>query len=89
MPHLFPLDLIPEAIAGPIGYLDDISIAAYVLNSIVNNTSPEVVRKHWAGEKDVLDVIQQILKKADEMVGSGLWKKLKRLIDGSKEDDNK
>ncbi|MFQ5849378.1 MAG: YkvA family protein [Candidatus Binatia bacterium] len=74
-----PLDLLPEAIVGPVGYADDIALAAYVLNSIVNNSDPATVRKHWAGGGDVLDLIQQILKVADEMVGSGLWKKLRGL----------
>ncbi len=74
-----PIDLIPEAIVGPIGYVDDIALAAYVLNGIINHTDPEVLRRHWAGESDILDVIRQILAAADRMVGSGVWKKLKRL----------
>ena len=75
-----PIDLVPEAIVGPIGYIDDISLAAYVLNQIVNNTDPEVVKRHWAGEGDVLELIQRILERADEMIGSGLWAKLKNMI---------
>ena len=76
-----PLDLIPEAVVGPVGYIDDIVLSAYVLNSIISKTNPEVVIKHWAGDQDVLEVIQEILKVADEMVGSGLWRKLKGLVD--------
>jgi len=75
-----PIDLVPEALVGPIGYVDDISLAAFVLNQVVNNTDPEVVRNHWAGEGDVLELIKRILSKADEMVGSGLWTKLKNMI---------
>ena len=75
-----PIDLIPEAIVGPIGYIDDVSLAAYVLNQIVNNTDPEVIKRHWAGEGDVLELIQRILERADEMIGSGLWAKLKNMI---------
>ena len=75
-----PIDLVPEAIVGPIGYIDDISLAAYVLNQIVSNTDPEIIKKHWAGEGDVLELIQRILGKADEMIGSGLWAKLKNMI---------
>jgi len=75
-----PIDLVPEAIVGPIGYIDDISLAAYVLNQIVNNTDPEVVKRHWAGEGDVLELIQRILERADEMIGSGLWAKIKNMI---------
>ncbi len=73
-----PVDLLPEALTGPLGYADDIALAAFVLNSIVNNTDKSIVQELWAGDGDVLNVIQQIIKVADEMVGSGLWKKLKR-----------
>jgi uncharacterized membrane protein YkvA (DUF1232 family) len=72
-----PIDLIPEIITGPIGYVDDIALAAWVLNSIINNTDPELVRKHWAGEGDILDIIKKILGLADRLFGSGLWKRLK------------
>lgn len=74
-----PIDLIPEAVVGPIGYIDDIALAAHVLNGIVNHTDPEVLRRHWSGDDDVLDVIRRILATADNMVGSGVWKKLKRI----------
>lgn len=72
-----PLDLIPEALVGPIGYIDDIAIAVLVLNSILNNTSKEVVMRNWVGDRDIVQLIQEIIKVADEMVGSGLWKKIK------------
>ncbi|MFC1493358.1 YkvA family protein [candidate division KSB1 bacterium] len=74
---VLPIDLLPEAILGPVGYLDDIAIASFVLNKVVNQTSPELVRKYWAGEHDVLMVIKSTLGVADAMLGKGLWKKLK------------
>ena len=74
-----PIDLIPEAIVGPVGYLDDIALAAYVLHGIVNHTDPEVLRRHWAGDDDVLVAIRRVLAVADRMVGAGVWNKLKRL----------
>ena len=76
-----PIDLVPEALVGVIGYTDDIVLAAYVLNSIINNTKLEIVERHWAGDEDVLHVIQKILKVADEMIGSGLFKRLKKTVD--------
>lgn len=73
-----PLDIIPEGLIGPLGYTDDIAVAAYVLNAIINHTDPEVINRHWAGEGEVLEVIQRILASADEMIGGGLWNKLKQ-----------
>ncbi len=78
--YVSPLDFIPELVLGPVGFVDDIAIAAYVLNSLVNNSDPEIVRRHWAGEEEVLVVIKRILNKADGMVGTGLWGKIKRRL---------
>ncbi len=75
-----PIDLLPEAFLGPIGYLDDLAISAYVLNGIINNSSPEIVQKHWAGDGDVLQQIKGILSKTDQMIGSGLWQKIKKAV---------
>lgn len=72
-----PVDALPEAIVGPLGYVDDVALAAWVLNSLINKTSPEIVMRHWAGDEDVLDLIQQIIAVADQMVGSGLWAKIR------------
>ena len=77
---IMPIDLIPEAITGPLGYLDDIAIAAFALNGILNDTKPEVVKRHWVGDEDILSIIKHIIDVADEMVGSGLIKKLKGLL---------
>ena len=76
-----PIDLIPEAISGPFGYIDDVAMAAFVLNGIINNTNPEIVKRLWAGDKDILDLIQQILQVADEMIGRGLWVKIQKRFD--------
>lgn len=76
-----PVDLLPEMIVGPLGYVDDIALAAYVLNNLVNKTDAEIVRKHWVGDEDVLNVIQRILDVADAMVGSGMWGNLKKAYD--------
>ncbi|MFA6809048.1 MAG: DUF1232 domain-containing protein, partial [Eubacteriales bacterium] len=75
-----PVDLIPELLMGPAGYIDDIAVAAYVINSIINKTDPEVVAKHWAGEGDILLKVEEILKMADNMVGSGAWNKIKGMF---------
>lgn len=72
-----PVDFIPEVILGPLGYVDDIAVAAFVLNSMVNNTNPEIVKRHWAGDQDILEVIKKIIAMADNMVGSGVMKKIR------------
>lgn len=75
-----PLDLLPEAFLGPLGYLDDLALSAYVLNGIINKVSPEIIQKYWVGDGDALLLIKGVLAKADEMIGSGLWRKLKKVV---------
>jgi len=72
-----PIGVVPEALVGPIGYIDDVALAAYVLNGILNSDQAEVVREHWAGDKDVLLVVQGVLEVADSAIGSGLWRRIK------------
>ena len=71
-----PLDLFPEFILGPIGYLDDIALASYVLNNYINETDSQIVRELWAGDQDILTSIKNVLAVADKAIGSGLWKKI-------------
>lgn len=73
-----PLDLLPELVLGPAGLADDIVLAAYVLNGVINHTPRHVVARHWAGEGDVLEVVARLLQVADTMLGAGLAQKLRR-----------
>lgn len=75
-----PVDLIPEGIVGPVGYIDDIALTAYTLNDILNDTDPEIVKKHWAGDEDILKVVQHIIEVANEFLNKKVVNKLKNLI---------
>ncbi len=73
-----PIDLLPEAFLGPVGYLDDIAVAAYILNDLINEVDSQIVRKHWAGEQEVLVLIKTILVNADKMIGSKMWQRIRK-----------
>ena len=75
-----PLDVVPEGLLGPAGYVDDVALAAYVLNSVLESAGSEVLREHWAGDGDVLEHVRSVIKAADKLLGSGAWSKIKRLI---------
>ncbi len=79
-----PVDLLPEFLIGPIGFMDDIALAAYVLHDFVNNNETEVLYEHWAGQTDVLASIQNILSLANRFLGEGLWGRIKKKVTGSK-----
>ena len=75
-----PIDIIPEIIFGPIGFADDIAVAAFVLNKVMNEVDKEVIEKHWAGDNDILDLIQNIIEKADQMIGGGAWRRVRKYL---------
>ena len=82
-----PIDFLPEALLGPIGYLDDLVLACYVLNLYINQqdeAGQAVVKELWPGEQDVLDTIQSVMQKADSWIGSGLLKKIKSVYQSFK-----
>lgn len=55
-----PLDAIPDWI--PVaGRFDDLLVAAFALDQILNRVPEEVVIEHWEGDQDVLRLIQEIL----------------------------
>ena len=72
-----PFDLLPEALLGPFGFADDIVVAAFVLNGLLNRTSPEVVRKHWPGDEEALEVIQRVIGMSDQLVGQKIIQRIK------------
>ncbi len=57
---LSPIDLIPALFFGPIGLLDDLFIVAACLSRLLNHVHPDVVRGHWSGQGDALEVIQNV-----------------------------
>jgi uncharacterized membrane protein YkvA (DUF1232 family) len=77
---IFPLDIMPEALIGPLGYLDDLVFAVYLLNKILSDTDAEVLRQHWSGSEDVLATITNVLNAADNLVGKDLVGRLKNIV---------
>lgn len=76
-----PVDLIPEVIVGPVGYLDDMVVSVFVLDGLLNDVDHEVVVKHWPGKANLLDMIQQVLAIAREFLSPRILKKLKNKAD--------
>jgi uncharacterized membrane protein YkvA (DUF1232 family) len=77
---ILPFDLVPEALLGPIGYMDDLVFAAYVLNTILTDTDASVLREHWSGSEDVLLAIQKVLNAADSLVKTNVLGRIKKMI---------
>ena len=79
-----PIDFVPEAFFGPLGYLDDLVLTCYVLNLYLNQqeeANRKVVSELWPGDQDLLGTIQSVLQKADKWIGSGALTKLKEVYE--------
>lgn len=77
-----PLDLVPELLLGPPGLVDDIALAALVLHELLETTDPSVVRAHWEGDVDVLELVRSILAVADTVLGGPVWRRLRATVQG-------
>ena len=70
-----PIDVIPDFIPG-IGQADDIFVVAFALDQILNRVPEEVVREHWEGDSDVLEVVREILDITTGFVPGWIKKRL-------------
>jgi uncharacterized membrane protein YkvA (DUF1232 family) len=57
---LSPIDILPTLVFGPFGILDDVFVVVACLSRLLNHVHPDVVRSHWSGQGDALDVIQDV-----------------------------
>jgi uncharacterized membrane protein YkvA (DUF1232 family) len=73
-----PIDLLPEALLGPVGYIDDVALAAYAIHRLINAGHGAVAKELWAGDGDLLASVQRILEVADQAIGTGVWERVKK-----------
>ena len=78
--YLLPLDLLPEALIGPAGLLDDLVLGVFVLNTILSDTDEAIVREHWSGSMDLLEMIRRVLGAADGLLPSRTLKRIKSIL---------
>jgi len=67
---ILPEDIIPEDKLGPVGYVDDIYLCAFVADLVMRATgSQEILTRNWDGKDLVLAVIEEILRREKELIG--------------------
>lgn len=77
--YFFPLDFVPDIIPG-LGFLDDLVFAVYVLNRMLLDTDPAILRQHWSGDEDVLSVIRRVLGAAETLVSKDFLGYVKKFV---------
>jgi len=76
---LSPLDVLPEILLGPFGYLDDLLVVSAALSRLMNRVHPDVVRSHWPGKQDALETVHEVTSWAEGQV-SGTLRRLARTV---------
>lgn len=78
---ILPADLLPELALGPVGYLDDLVLAAAVLSEAFDTDLEELVERHWSGTAGVRKTLTDVVRSAEALLGDGLWKRIKSLLE--------
>ncbi len=77
---LSPLDFMPAVLLGPVGLIDDLVIVSAAVSAMMNHVHPDVVRSHWAGQGDVLDVLHRISAWTETEVVGGVRGAVRRAL---------
>lgn len=72
---IIPLDFIPDMLPF-VGQIDDAYLIAVTLLRLVDRTDARVVREHWKGGGDVVDLIEAMA----QMAGKLLPKRIRRVL---------
>ena len=77
---ILPIDIMPEAIIGPIGFLDDLVLAVYILETMLVDTDEAILREHWSGGDDLLHTIRSVLQAAETLVSKDFVERVKKWV---------
>jgi len=67
---ILPVDIIPEELEGPYGYVDDIWLCAFVADRVQKEVgSDEILVNHWDGEGSIIPLLEEILTGEKVLIG--------------------
>ena len=77
---ILPTDLLPEAILGGAGFLEDLVLAAAVLSQAFGGELEPYARRHWSGPEDLRVVLRDLTETAQSLLGFNLYERLRKLL---------
>ncbi|MEM8933168.1 MAG: DUF1232 domain-containing protein [Acidobacteriota bacterium] len=77
---LLPIDLLPEAIVGPVGYVDDLVLGLSVLSQAFGRDLDAFTAKYWSGSKSLHSVLRDVVSTADSLLSQDIFEKLRRTL---------
>jgi len=87
---ILPIDLMPEAVLGAGGFLDDLVLATAVLAHTFSGELEPYARKHWSGPEDLRKVLGDVAEAAEGLLGTTVYERMRRVLEkrGIRVDDD-
>lgn len=77
---VLPLDLMPEGVIGPVGYLDDLVLALMALSQAFGKELEPYAEKYWSGSQPLRTVLGDVLVSANSLLGSNVYDRLRGVL---------
>ena len=77
---VLPIDLMPEGVIGPVGFLDDLVLALGVLAQTFGKDLEPYAEKYWSGSQSLRTVLSDIVVSAESLLGSNLYGRVQALL---------
>lgn len=63
-----PIDLLPEGLLGPGGYLDDVAVASFIITTLIGSAGEDVMEEHWTGNTRLLRTLGTISDRGGKLI---------------------
>ncbi|NUU95103.1 hypothetical protein XO10_02180 [Marinitoga sp. 1135] len=69
-----PIDIMPEMVLGPAGYLDDVLMGLLFLRTLLKELPYEYVEEKWPGDKEVLKNVSVMIDNIQAIIDSKIFR---------------
>ncbi len=77
---ILPVDLLPEAVVGVGGFVDDLVIASAVLAGTLGGDLEPYAQRYWSGSEKLLTVLRDLSTAAHALLGEPLYNRVRNLL---------
>lgn len=77
---VLPVDLLPEAMLGPVGYMDDLVLALTVMAQAFGPDLEPYTARYWSGSQPLRRVIGDILEASKGLLSADVYERLRKVL---------